>query len=140
MPPAPRKAIVLVDDELAFTELMTLMLSNNLDCPVHGFTRPAEALREIARLDPGVIVTDYFMPQLDGLEFVRQAAVLTPTARFVMITGHSLSSEEENPGNHPALCGFLSKPFGWRKLASEIIRVWPDPSSAPRPQSEARSL
>jgi DNA-binding NtrC family response regulator len=131
---------VLVDDERSFTELMTQMLSDNLYCPVHGFTRAGDALREIARLDPGVIVTDYFMPQIDGLEFIRQASVLAPGARFVLITGHNLSDEEEHTGQHPALRGFLSKPFGWRKLATEIIRVWPEPATVPAHKADATSL
>ncbi len=119
---------------------MTQLLADNLDCAVHGFTRPADALREIPRLDPTVIVTDYFMPQIDGLEFIRQASALAPAARFVLITGHNLSAEQEAMARLPALKGFLAKPFGWRKLADEIIRVWPDHSTAPTHKADATSL
>jgi CheY-like chemotaxis protein len=115
-------------------------LSNNLDCPVCGFTRPADALRESARLETGVVVPDYFMPQLDGLELIRQAAVLTPAARFVMITRHSLSSEAENPGRILRCAVFSQSHLAGGNWPGEIIRAWPDPSSAPRPKSEARSL
>jgi hypothetical protein len=80
------------------------------------------------------------MPQLDGLELIRQAAVLTAAARFVMITGHSLSSEEENPGPHPALCGFFSKPFGWRKLAGRNYPRLARPFQCTGPEVGARSL
>jgi DNA-binding NtrC family response regulator len=138
--PTPPKAIVLVDDERSYTELMTQLLSDNLDCPVHAFTRPADALREIPHLDPGVIVTDYFMPQIDGLEFIRRASVLAPDAHFVLITGHNLSAEQETMDRLTALKGFLAKPFGWRKLADEIIRVWPDPDTAPVHKADATSL
>ena len=119
---------------------MTQLLAENLDCPVHGFTRAADALREIPRLDPSVIVTDYFMPQIDGLEFIRQATALAPGARFVLITGHNLAAEQEAMERLTALKGFLGKPFGWRKLADEIIRVWPDPSTAPLHKADATSL
>lgn len=131
---------MLVDDERSYTELMTQLLAENLDCPVHGFTRPAEALQKISSLNPGVVVTDYFMPQIDGIEFVRQAAALVPEATFVMITGHNLSSEQETLNRLPALKGFLSKPFGWRKLADEIIRVWPDATTLPAHKVDATSL
>jgi DNA-binding NtrC family response regulator len=138
--PAPQKSIVLVDDERSYTELMTQMLSDNLDCPVHGFTRPVDALREIPRLGPGVIVTDYFMPQIDGLEFIRQASVLAPDAACVLITGHNLAAEQDAMARLPALKGFLAKPFGWRKLADEIIRVWPGATPAPMHKADATSL
>lgn len=131
MNPAPPKAIVLVDDERSYTELMTQLLADNLACPVHSFTRPVDALRAIPHLNASVIVTDYFMPQIDGLEFIRRASVVAPAAAFVLITGHNLSAEQDAMAQLTALKGFLAKPFGWRKLADEIIRVWPDPSTAP---------
>ena len=98
MNPIPPKTIVLVDDETSYTDLMTQLLSDNLDCPVHAFSRPLEALQALPKLDPGVIVTDYFMPQIDGLEFIRQAAPLVPEAAFVLITGNDLSAEREAMG------------------------------------------
>jgi DNA-binding NtrC family response regulator len=130
IPPA-HKSIVLVDDERSYTDLLTAMLEENLDCPVHAFSRPLEALKALPSLDAGVIVTDYFMPQLNGLDLIRQAAPLVPEAVFVLITGHNLSAEKDAMERLPALKAFLAKPFGWRKLADEILRVWPPDSPAP---------
>ncbi len=140
MPPTLAKSIVLVDDEKSYTELMSQMLADNLDCPVHAFTSPLEALKAIPSIDPGVIVTDYFMPQLNGIEFIRQATAVAPRAAFVMITGHNLSAEEDELAGLASLKGFLAKPFGWRKLASEILRVWPDETAAPGQRADATSL
>ena len=140
MNPPPPKAIVLVDDERSYTDLMSQMLAENLDCPVHTFTRPLEALKALPLINPGVIVTDYYMPQLNGLEFIREAAPIVPTAAFVLITGHNLSAEEDTMARLKPLKGFLAKPFGWRKLADEIIRVWPEHSVAPMHKADATSL
>lgn len=126
-----RKSIVLVDDEKSYTELMTQLLADNLDCPVHAFTRPLDALQALPTLDAAVVVTDYYMPQLNGIEFIRQATPLVPQSVFVMITGHNLSSAEDELAQLGALKGFLAKPFGWRKLAEEIVRVWPADTAAP---------
>jgi two-component SAPR family response regulator len=126
-----------VDDEKSYTDLLTQMLADNLDCPVHAFSRPLEALKIIQQLNPGVIVTDYYMPQLNGLEFIRQAAPLVPETAFVMITGHNLSAEEDTMVRLPALKGFIPKPFGWRKLAEEILRVWPKHIPAPTARADA---
>jgi DNA-binding NtrC family response regulator len=138
--PAPQKAIVLVDDERSYTDLMSQMLAENLDCTVHAFTRPLEALRVLPQLTPAVVVTDYYMPQLDGLEFIRQAAPLVPATSFVLITGHNLSAEKDMMDRLTPLKGFLAKPFGWRKLADEIIRVWPEHSEPPLHREDATSL
>lgn len=131
MPTPSTQSIVLVDDERSYTDLLTQMLSEYFGCPIHAFSRPIDALTALARLNPAVIVTDYNMPQLTGLEFIRQAMPVVPAAAFVMITGHNLSAAEEEMKRLTALKGFLAKPFGWRKLADEILRVWPPGVPAP---------
>lgn len=119
---------------------MAQMLTENLDCPVHAFAQPVEALHALPGVNPGVIVTDYNMPQIDGLEFIRQAAVVVPEAVFVLITGHNLATEREKMDRLVQLRGFLEKPFGWRKLADEIIRVWPHHLTVPRHKADSTSL
>jgi len=138
--PVPPRAIILVDDEKSYTDLMTEMLAENLSCQVHAFSRPLSALKLLPDLNPGVIVTDYYMPQLNGLDFVRQASALVPEATFVMITGHNLSDEEGAMIRLPALKGFLAKPFGWRKLADEILRVWPTHLTPPVTRADSPQL
>ena len=140
MNPANAKAIVLVDDEKSYNDLIRQMLVENLDCPVHGFTRPLEALKALPTLNPGVIVTDYFMPEMNGIEFVQRASAIAPKAVFVMISGNNLSGEKDRMDKLAALKAFLAKPFGWRKLADEILRVWPSDSPAPASRTDATSL
>ena len=136
MKPTPSpKSIVLVDDEKSYNDLIKQMLVENLDCPVHGFTRPLEAIDALPSLDPAVIVTDYFMPEMNGIEFIQRSAPLVPHAVFVMISGNNLSGEQHRMEKLAALKAFLAKPFGWRKLADEIIRVWP--ADAPSPSKRA---
>lgn len=131
---------MLVDDEKSYSDLLTQMLAENLDCPIHAFSRPFDALKALVALDPAVVVTDYYMPQLNGLDFIREATPLVPHAAFVMITGHNLSLHEDEMARLHALKGFLSKPFGWRKLADEILRVWPGDLVAPSHRADATSL
>ena len=140
MNPALPRAIVLVDDEKSYTDLLTSMLAENLDCPVHAFSRPIAALKVLPELNPGVVVTDYFMPELDGLEFIRQAAPLVPDSAFVLITGHNLSALQDAMSRLTPLKGFLPKPFGWRKLADEILRVWPAHLPTPMHKADTTSL
>lgn len=129
--PSAKKSIVLLDDEASYNELMTQLLAANLDCPVRGFIRPHEALEALRTLDPAVVVTDYFMPEMNGIEFIRQAAPLVPHATFVMISGNNLSGEADRLAALDPLKAVLAKPFGWRKLADEILRVWPAEIAAP---------
>jgi DNA-binding NtrC family response regulator len=122
----PRKSIVLLDDEKSYVDLLSAMLAENLAVPVHTFTRPLDALAALPGLDPGVVVTDYYMPQLNGFEFIAQAAPKLPGVPFILITGHAVALAQEDLTPIKPLKAVLAKPFGWRTLADEILRHWPE--------------
>jgi DNA-binding NtrC family response regulator len=121
----PRRSIVIVDDEKSYVELMAQMLAENLDCPVHAFTRPAEALKVLDAVSPGVIVTDYSMPQMNGLDFIKEASKRAAEATFVLISGEDLDPMIGEFARLRRLKIRLRKPFGWRPLADAILKVWP---------------
>lgn len=123
--PKPRRSIVIVDDEKSYVELMAQMLAENLDCPVHAFTRPAEALKVLSSLAPGVIVTDYSMPQLNGIDFIKEASKLVSDSTFVLISGEELDHMAADFARLRRLKTRLRKPFGWRPLADAVLKVWP---------------
>lgn len=123
--PAAKRPVVLVDDEQSFLDLMNMLLTERLDCPVIGFSRPLDALAALPGLSPGVVVTDYNMPDLDGLALVRRAAPLLPETAFVILSGRDLASESARIAALPAIKSVLAKPLIWRRVAEEIIRVWP---------------
>ena len=122
---ARRRGVVIVDDEKSYVELMAAMIADNLDCPVHSFTRPLDALARLAKIPAGVVVTDYFMPEMDGIEFIRRASKVAPQAVFIMISGHNLDPLNDQLLRLKRLKMRLHKPFGWRPLADAILQVWP---------------
>ncbi len=123
---APQKTIVIVDDEKSYADLITQLLKENIDCDVRVYYRPADALAAIAEFSPQVIVSDYYMPEINGFDFIRRASAMLPETAFVLITGHNMSTSLDEIASLPAIKGHLSKPFGWRQLAGEILGVWPD--------------
>jgi DNA-binding NtrC family response regulator len=119
------RSVVIIDDEKSYVESMAKLIADNLDCPVHPFTKPEEALKKLAKISPGVVVTDYFMPHIDGAEFIRKATKIAPDAAFIMISGHDLDPMEEELARLDKLKRQLQKPFSWRPLAAAILQVWP---------------
>jgi DNA-binding NtrC family response regulator len=137
---ATRKVIVIVDDEPSYAGLMAQLLTDGLDCPVTAFTSPVDALAALPSLHVGAVVTDFSMPRLNGLEFVTQAEPLVPGTPFIVATGHTVGFPTESFERIPAVKTVLRKPVGWRKLAEEILRVWPDPAQLPTLKPELASL
>jgi FixJ family two-component response regulator len=120
------KAVIILDDEKSYGDLLSQLITGNLDCPVFTYSHPLEALDALPTLNVGAVVTDYFMPVLDGAQFIRRAAPRLPGVPFIIITGHPLRLSDEYLDDLPALKAVLPKPFKWQKLSELIIRHWPD--------------
>ena len=71
------------------------------------------------------------MPQMNGVEFINKAAHVVPDVSFILITGHTVGMfNRDELAKIGPLKSVLLKPFSWRKLADEIVRLWPEPDVA----------
>jgi CheY-like chemotaxis protein len=120
------KIVMLVDDEISYIDLLQQLLSEHLACPVHGFTKPADALRALPGLNVGLIVTDYNMPNLTGLEFIAEVQKINPAIPVVMITAYNMTFTKRELAAVPSLKVVVRKPFKWTALADEVLKYWPD--------------
>ena len=127
--PSPTHAshsLFLVDDEPLILESFGQLLRTHLSCDVHTFASPTQALQQLIALNPGVIISDYSMPGMNGIKFLTEAQRYVPDANFVIITGGPLDFDVEELQLLPALKGILRKPLHWRNLAEFVVHNWPD--------------
>ncbi len=118
------KCVLLVDDETAYIDLLEQLLGEHLACPVYSFTKAPEALRALPNLDIGLIVTDYQMPELDGLQFIAEAQRHKPDVPAIMITAYQTNFTPQQLARVPSLKVVVRKPFKWTTLASHISQHW----------------
>jgi two-component system chemotaxis response regulator CheY len=87
-----------------------------------------EALEALARCAVTVIVTDYNMPVMDGLEFARgvRETVKDRGTPMIFLTTESESSKREE-ATAAGANAWLTKPFRGEELISVINRVVPAP-------------
>ena len=85
-----RVRVMIVDDEPVFQELVVLVLS--LD-PKFDVVRIAgtgeEALSEFENADPDLVLLDFHMPGMDGLETARRIKQRSPDTKIAMVTAHT---------------------------------------------------
>ena len=112
--------VVVVDDSAANLAIMKgLIRAIGADAAV--FLEPARALAEIDALAPDLIVVDYRMPVMDGIQFVQAAKVMAGgrDIPIVMVT-----ASDETTVRHAALeagaADFISRPIDAVEVKSRL--------------------
>ena len=86
-PSTSRPRILIADDHAIFAEALRVYLEKTFS--VIGAVGDGRAMvQEAIRLRPDVIVADFAMPLLNGLDAARRIREHVPTARFVFLTMH----------------------------------------------------
>lgn len=121
-PPTPaasgRTAIVTVDDDPGVSRAVARDLRRRYGgdyriIRAESAAEGLEALRELrARNDPvALLLADYRMPQMNGIEFLEQAMDLFPTARRILLTAYADTSAAIEAINVVDLDYYLLKPW-----------------------------
>lgn len=79
--------IVVLDDEPSIVQMCVKVLQSQGHA-VEGFTSASEALAHLETRPADLLVVDYKMPELTGMDFIKRAWTLRPEMRVVMITAH----------------------------------------------------
>ena len=115
------RRILLVDDnEMILRVLMDSVVLYCEGCHVLLASDAKSALEEVRRQPFDLILTDYWMPGMNGLELARAVREISPDTRIVVMTG--LPSRELLEGSERvSLEGFILKPFRLTEL-QDVLR------------------
>lgn len=84
--------VLLVDDQIIVAEAVRRLFAHEPDIAFHYCAKPQEAVERATALHPTVILQDLVMPEVDGLELVRQYRANPATAETPIIV---LSTKED---------------------------------------------
>jgi response regulator RpfG family c-di-GMP phosphodiesterase len=68
--------VLIVDDTEINLILFSALVKKLDDCEAHAFSDPRKALAWVTDNVPDLIIADYMMPELDGIEFIRLTRAL----------------------------------------------------------------
>ena len=81
--------IVVVDDEKMVTSAFKTLFKVEGYSDIHLFNNPEEAVEFLKENTPDLIISDFIMPERNGLEFLREAKRLYPEVSMILLTGYA---------------------------------------------------
>jgi putative nucleotidyltransferase with HDIG domain len=111
--------ILVVDDDEHITEVVA-KLARAMGFEVAAFTDPLEAVKE-TRFD--LVVTDFMMPHLSGIELLRALRVTNPEAVRILITAASDFKVAMQAVNDGEVFRLLGKPWHVSELRGAISQA-----------------
>lgn len=86
-PPGSSQTVVVIDDDCdSLSYLTTLLQRHGLRCA--AFWRSEEALEFIHNHPVRLVVTDVFMPEMDGVQLLSEIRKIRPETAIVALTGY----------------------------------------------------
>jgi CheY-like chemotaxis protein len=120
--PVPRGPVFIVDDNAMLVEFAATVLEA-AGYTVKQFADPQAVLRAIrqAAPKPAVLVTDYEMGEMNGLELIKASHEIDPSLKTVLVSGTVDGSIAER---HPAnVDRFLGKPYEPAQLQAVVAEL-----------------
>lgn len=117
----PLKRVLVVDDESDVRAVVCGCLEDVAGWEVIIAGSGAEGLEKIQSHKPDAVVLDVMMPEMDGLEFLRQVKgnPETRTIPVVLLTA-KVSLIDSNTAAELGVAGAISKPFNPLLLSQQI--------------------
>lgn len=116
--PLNKRRVLIVDDDERIVELIVNELSQHDAFEVHAFTTSPAAQQAIQDVCFDLIITDWIMPDVDGLTLVSQAKKSNPTCVTVLMTAFGSPDLERLP-EFGLVQHYLEKPF----LVEELVAL-----------------
>ena len=112
--------IFIVDDEPLLLDLATVILQP-LGYDVRTFVNPEVALAEFIALKPAVVVTDYAMQEMSGIDLIRECKRLNPHQKFMLVSGTVEENIYADSAVKPDI--FLGKPYHFQALIDSVQKL-----------------
>jgi len=116
--------VFVVDDEPMLLELASMIVAP-LGCRVRTFRDPLTAVREFALANPlpALVITDFAMHQMNGLDLIRDCRRINPQQKVLLVSGTVDAGIYRDSPHKPDF--FLAKPYQTQELVDAVMALLP---------------
>ena len=105
------RSIVIVDDDEVVLRSLSSVLSLETDYEVHTYISAKRALDAMKDHHVDLVISDFLMPEINGLEFLAEVKRLFPDAVRILLTGYADRDNAIRAINEVGLFQYLEKPW-----------------------------
>lgn len=106
----PARILILDDEEMVLTSLSSF-LELETDYEVVTFTAGKEAIEYVKENRIDLVISDYLMPEMDGITFLAQMKEIEPQATRIILTGYADKENAIKAINDVGLFQYIEKPW-----------------------------
>ena len=118
-----RIRVLIADDHALVREGLRSLLATQANIEVVSIAANGrEALREVQRLQPSVVLMDITMPELNGIEATRQVVQRFPSVKVIILSVHA-TVEHYYQAARAGAWGYLLKESAFEEVAAAIRSV-----------------
>ncbi len=103
--------IVIVDDEEMVLTSLNSFLTLETEYSVQTFTSAKQALKYIKTERVDLVVSDYLMPEMDGISFLAEVRTIKPEVPRIILTGYADKENAIKAINNVGLFQYIEKPW-----------------------------
>jgi DNA-binding NtrC family response regulator len=103
--------IIIVDDEDMVLISLKSFLNLETEYEVHTFTSAENALKFIKSNDVDLVISDYLMPEMDGMTFLAKVREMRPEVPRIILTGYADKENAIKAINEVGLFQYIEKPW-----------------------------
>lgn len=106
-----RPTIVIVDDEDMVLTSLNSFLSLETDYDVKTFVSVKKALEYVKTGRVDLVISDYLMPEMDGISFLAKVREVKPEVPRIILTGYADKENAIKAINTVGLFQYIEKPW-----------------------------
>lgn len=103
--------VMIVDDEEMVLTSLNSFFTLETDYEIVTFTDPHEALNHVQSNDVDLVMSDYLMPDMDGMTFLAGVRDLKPEIPRIILTGYADKENAIKGINEIGLFHYIQKPW-----------------------------
>jgi DNA-binding NtrC family response regulator len=120
------KLVLIVDDEPNATMIMAASVEKlGEEFIVETAANGDEALAKVRENHVAMLITDYMMPGMDGLELAQAVREISPDTEIALVTGYGTQRLRDRV-EQLHLAGYLDKPFTMAQIRELVQRTVQD--------------